>query len=138
VFLHDLFEVECIMVEGRKTPIVYRDENEPSKTTEPDTKYFIRLDAFNLVPGAVFAVDDGEWAPDSLQVVQRVERVADVEKVVVFHRDLNYLVMDENSAPGLPGREDVATYEYNLPVLVFGLVVNPDDFNDNNMGTSSY
>ncbi len=106
--------------------------------TNPDTKWFIRLDSFNLMPGAVFAVDDGEWAPDSLQVVQRVERVADTEKVVIFHRDLNYLVLDENSAPGLPGREDVMVNDYNLPVLVFGMVVNPDDFSDNNMGTSSY
>lgn len=106
--------------------------------SDPITRYFLRLDAFNLWPGAVFAVDDGEWAPDSLQVVQRVDRIADTEKVVIFHRDLNYLVLNENSAPGLPGREDVMILEYSVPTLVFGNVVNPDDFNDANTGIQSY
>lgn len=106
--------------------------------TIPETRWFLRLNAFNLWPGAVFAIDDGEWAPDSLQVVQRFERVPDTEKIVLFHRDFNYLIMDKNSAPGLPGREDVIVLEYSTPVLVFGNVVNPDDLEDNNMGTNSY
>lgn len=105
---------------------------------EPLTRYFLRLDGFNLWPGAVFALDDGEWAEDSLQVVQRVERIADTEKVVVFHRDLNYLVVTESSPPGLPGREDVMILDYCDPVLVFGNVVNADDFNDANTGVKPY
>lgn len=98
------------------------------------TKWFVRLNAFNLVRGCAFVIDDGEWAEDTVQVVQRVERVADTEKIVIFHRDLYYLTMDEHSAPGLPGREDVTVLEYSVPVLVFGIVVSPDDFNDNNIG----
>lgn len=100
--------------------------------------YFLRMDAFSLWPGAVFAEDNGEWSVESLQVVQRIERVHDTEKVVVWFRDLNYAVMDENSAPGLPGREDVDTFEFSIPMLVFGNVVNPDDFDDNNIGIQSY
>ena len=113
-------------------------EREVPKSMNGKVPWFIRIDAFNLWPGASFVVDDGEWAPDTIQVVQRLERVADVEKVVIFHRDLNYLVMDENSAPGLPGKEDVMTLEYSVPVLVFGNVVNPNELDDNNMGVSSY
>jgi hypothetical protein len=102
------------------------------------TSHFIRLDAFNLWPGAVFALDDGEWAEDSLQVVQRVERIHDTEKVVVFHRDLNYLIATEDSPPGLPGREDAMIVGFCDPVLVFGNVVCFDDLNDNNTGVKPY
>lgn len=101
-------------------------------------RYFLRLDAFNLWPGAVFAVDDGEWTEDALQVVQRIERVHDTERVVVFHRDLFYNVLTEDSAPGLPGREDVMVLDFCDAVLVFGNVVNPDELDDHNTGVKPY
>jgi hypothetical protein len=100
--------------------------------------YFLRLRAFNLWPGAVFALDDGEWSEDTLQVVQRVERVHDTEKVVLFHRDLYFNVLTPDSPPGLPGREDVMILEFTDPVLVWGNVVSFDDLTDDNMGIEAY
>ena len=97
---------------------------------------YIRLDAFNLWPGAVIAEQDSWDITGSLQVVTQVIRNHDTESVVLFYRDLDYAGMAVSAAPGVAPRTSVIIIDFNETFRVYGNVVNPDKFDDSNHGQS--
>jgi hypothetical protein len=92
----------------------------------------IRLDAFNVMPGATFFVDAD---PDSiLWVAVHVNRPTDApheERVLI---DARSLLTDENGY----GVSRFVNLDYNDIVHLVGLVVNPDQASwDDNCGNAS-
>lgn len=89
--------------------------------------HFIPLDAFNLIPGATFVTFD---SPDPrVWVVEKIIREDDFEQVHVWAHDAS----NASSGGGLAS-ENAFRYPYNHQVALVGLVVNPEDADDNNWG----
>lgn len=84
----------------------------------------VRLDAFNLIVGAAFMVYD---EPDPrVWIVEKVYRDGDFEDVSIWAHDATN---NEHL-----GNEKAFLFGYCSKVALIGLVINPEDPDDNNWG----
>jgi hypothetical protein len=86
---------------------------------------YLKLDAFNLVEGAAFMLTD---QPDPrVWVAEKVYRDGNFEIVSVWAHD--------GTQDEVLGHEQAFRFGYNQKVALVGIVINPQDVDDNNWGT---